>query len=59
MTDHNQMDLVTLRMAIRSTRKNLTDIRNDLTQQRKFERLLKLMEKYQAWHIQKTGKLYS
>ena len=52
------IDLVTLRMIIRSTRKNMTDIRNDTTQTAKFERYSKLMEKYQAIHIQKTGGLY-
>jgi hypothetical protein len=52
------IDLITLRMIIRSTRKNMTDIRRDTTQTKEFERLAKLMEKYQAWHIQKTGELY-
>ena len=37
----------------------MVDIRRDLTQQREFERLAKLMEKYQATHIQKTGEIYT
>ncbi len=56
------IDLITLRMAIRSTRKNLADRRKNRYSggiaQKEYERYLKLMEKYQAWHIQKTGELY-
>ena len=53
------MDLITLRMIICSTRNNMTAIRRDTTKRKEFERYAKLMEKYQAWHIQKVGEIYT
>ena len=59
-----EIDLVTLRMAIRSVRRNLNEYRKAHRSDpksragRKYEHNLSLMEKYQALHIQKTGELY-
>ena len=58
------IDLIALRMIIRSTRKNITDLHKQHRSDPKsiasqeFGRYIRLMEKYQAWHIQKTGELY-
>lgn len=52
------IDLVTLRISIRSARKNMRDVRNDTTKIKEYDRLATLLTKYQAVHIQKTGKLY-
>ena len=52
------IDLITLRMAIRTARRNMKDVRNDITQIKEYDRLATLLTKYQAIHIQKTGELY-
>lgn len=56
--DATTIDLITLRMIIRSARKNMRDVRNDITKIKEYDRLATLLTKYQAIHIQKTGKLY-
>ena len=53
------IDLVTLRMAIRTARRNMKVLRNDITQINKYDRLATLLTKYQAIHIQKTGEIYT
>jgi hypothetical protein len=63
--DANQIDLVTLRMEIRSTRRNMADVRIEHRSApwsiagKEFERLARLMEKLQTVHIQKTGRIYA
>ncbi len=53
------IDLVTLRLAIRTARRNMKEVRNDMTQIREYDRLATLLTKYQAIHIQKTGEIYT
>ena len=54
----NSIDLIALRMIIRSTRENMRSVRNDTAKIKEYDRLATLLTKYQAWHIQKTGELY-
>lgn len=55
-------DLITLRMLIRSTQRNLDATHKEIyasgIAELKFERLIRLMENLQAQHIQITGLPY-
>lgn len=60
----NELDLITLRAGIRSTRINMMKLHKAYRSDPKsiagqeFERYAKLMEKYQEAHINRTGELY-
>ena len=62
--NRTDIDLITLRMTIRSIRNNMSELHkvyrsdNKGIKGQEFERYARLMEKYQSIHIQKTGEIY-